>query len=113
MVGVSSIPLDYMTRHDIPEIFTTANENNNLKYQATRIDPAWEVDKMNVYTKLKFCCLYREGCSCIKAYNSQKDLRQATANLRENYEVTDEVNKHVAWATAYIDNTHFTSKHNY
>ena len=35
-----------------------------------------------------------------------KDGQQATVNLRENYEGSDEVNKRVAWERANIDNAH-------
>ena len=54
-----------------------------------------------------------EGWLWIKAYNAQKDGKHATANLSEHYEVSGKFNEHVAWATANIDNAHFTSDHMY
>ena len=68
---------------------------------------------MTVYIKLKACCLDVEVCSWNKAYNVQKDGRQATEKLRENYEGSGEVNKRVAWAMEKIDNAHLTIKHTY
>ena len=68
---------------------------------------------MNVYTKLMACLLYVKSWSWIKAYDTQKDGRQATENLREHYEGAGEGNKHVAWATENMDNYHFTSKNTY
>ena len=113
MVGVSGIPLDYGTCCNIPSGWIAANENKYLKYQAIHIGMAWEYDKMTVYTKLKAYGLDGKGCLWIKAYDGEKDGRHDTANLREHYEGDSEVNKHFAWATVKIFNTHFTSDHTY
>ena len=50
MVGLSGIPLDYMTCFDIPVGWTAVNLHDRLKYQAIQIGPAWEDDKMDVCT---------------------------------------------------------------
>ena len=73
MVGVSDIPLCYVTCHDIPVWWAEANDHNCIKYQVIQIGPAWGVDKMTVYTNLNACCLYGQGCSWIKAFGSHKD----------------------------------------
>ena len=85
MVEVTGISLDSVTRHDIPVGWTESNEQDHLKYQAIQIGPAWEANKMAVYTKLKACCLDGEGWSWIKVFYVQKYGGQATANLLENY----------------------------
>ena len=61
MVGVSVIPLDYVTHSDITVGWTAANEHDRLKYQAIHIGLSWEANKMTIYKKLKTCYLYREG----------------------------------------------------
>jgi hypothetical protein len=113
MLGSSGVPLDYVTRRDMPAEWTAGNEHDALKYQAIQVGPAWEADKMTVYAELKACCLDGEGWAWIKAYDRNKDGREATANLRAHYEGDGEVNKRVAWATANIANAHYTSEHTY
>ena len=66
MVRLSDIPLDQVTRHDMPVGWTVANKHDHLKYQEIQIGPAWESNKMSVYTKLKACCLDDQVCSWIK-----------------------------------------------
>ena len=113
MVGVLGITLDFLKRCDMPVGWKVANNHNKLKYQAIHIGLAWEDDKMDVYTKLKAYCLNGKELSWIKAFDSQKDVRHNTENLQDNYEGADEVNTHVAWVTAKIENDHFMSKHTY
>ena len=57
MVGVSGIPLDYVTNNDIPVGSTAANEYDRLEYQAIQIIPDWGANIMSVYTELNACCL--------------------------------------------------------
>ena len=95
MVAVLGISLDYVTRHDIPVLWTAENEHNHLKYQGIQIGPAWEADKTAVYTKLKACFLDGEFWSWIKVFDTQKDVQKATAKLREYHEGSGEFNKHV------------------
>ena len=66
MVRLSDIPLDQVTRHDMPVGWTVANKHDHLKYQEIQIGPAWESNKMSVYTKLKACCLDDQVCSWIE-----------------------------------------------
>ena len=96
MVGVSIIPLDYVTYFDMPEVWTMANKHNFFLYQAIQICPTREADKITVYTKLKDCCLDGKGWEWIKAYDAQKDVQHSTAKLREHYEGVSEFNKRVA-----------------
>ena len=107
VVGVFGIPLDYVKRCDIPIGLKAENDCDHLKYQAMQIGPDWEANKISVYVKLKAYFLDGEDSSWIKDFDTQKDGRQATAKLRENYEGDGEFNKHVSWATANIDNAHF------
>ena len=93
MVGVSSVPLDYVTRCDIPVGWTAANKNDWLKHQAVQIGSAWTANKMTVYNDLNSCCLDGEGWLWIKAFDAHKDVQEATANLRAHYESASEVNK--------------------
>ena len=73
MVVVLDIPLDYVMIHDIPVECTVANEHYRLKYQVIHIVPDWEAGKMDVYTKLKACCLYGKVWSLIKSYDAHND----------------------------------------
>ena len=113
IVGLSGIPLYSVTCRNIPVGRTAVNEHDRLKNQAIYINLAWEANKMSVYKNLKACCLYGKGCLWIKAFGAHKGVQQATANLRENHEGAGEVNKHITWATANIDNSHFTSEHTF
>ena len=96
IMGASGVPLDYVTRRDMPATFTPANQHDILKYQAIHTGPAWEADKMTVYAELKACCLDGDDWAWIKAYDANKNGREATANLRAHYEGDGEVNKRVA-----------------
>ena len=78
---------------------TAANKNYCLKYQAIHIGPAWEDNKIAIYTEINSCFPDGEGWSYIKEFDMQKYFQQDTANLRENYEVAEEVNKRIAWLT--------------
>ena len=113
MVGLLGIPLDYVTPLDMTEGWTAAKNHYNLKYQGTQIGTNWEANKMTVYTKIKDYWLDGEDWSWIKEYNAQKDILQATSNLRDNYEGSGEFNKRVAWEMANIDNAQFMSEHTY
>ena len=93
MMGASGIPLDYVTRRDMPTGWVPTNEHDILKYQAIQVGPAWETDKMTVYAELKACCLDGDGWAWIKAYDANKNGREATVNLRAHYEGDGEVNK--------------------
>ena len=62
---------------------------------------------MAVYNELKAYCLDGQVWSLNKAYDTQKDGQQATANIHNQYEGNSEVNMCVAWATANIYNTNF------
>ena len=74
MIGVSFIPLDNVTCHDMTKVWTAVNEHNCLKYQAIQISPAWESEKKTLYTELRACCLDGEGWSWIKVYDTHKDV---------------------------------------
>ena len=113
MVGVSGIPLDYVMLFNMPDGWTESKKHDCLKYNVIHIGLAWEADKMVVYNNLNDCCLDGKGWLCIKDFDAQKYLRQATANLHENYEGSGKVNKRVVWSMDNIDNAHFTIKHTF
>ena len=66
MLGVSVIPLDYVTHFDMPVGWTEMNGRNWLKHQAIQIGPDCEAKKMSLYTKLNACCLEGKCWPCIK-----------------------------------------------
>ena len=84
-----------MSQHSI---WMDISERERLfKISRDTVGPAWETDKMVFYSDLKACCLDGEVPSWIKLFDAQKDVKQSTTNLRENYEGAGEFNKRVAW----------------
>ena len=96
MVGVSRIILDYVMHCNMPVLWKVPKKHDCSKHQTIKIGTDWEAYKMAVYTNLKFNCLDGEGWSCIKSFDAQKDDKQATENLHDNYEGISECNKSVA-----------------